>query len=288
MDIALQLFINSLAAAALYALLGMSFSFVYSPTKFFNLAHGAIAVFGGYMVFLFHQRLNWNLYAAIVLSIILAGIAGWMLEVALYQPLRRKKVSNMILLVASLGAFTAMQALLAIAFTSQFISLFTDVAGQVVYQIGPAAITQIQVLMITAAIAVLIFLSFILKKTVFGKTLRAISDDEEVSKIVGINTDKTIGWTFFIGSCIAGLAGILVGFDSGLVPTMGLPLLLGGVIASIVGGMGSVWGGFLGGLLSALVANFGVWKISGEWKDTILFGVLILFLIFRPRGILNR
>jgi len=130
-------------------------------------------------------------------------------------------------------------------------------------------------------------LILLLYKTKFGKAVRAINDDEEVAKIVGINTNKIIGYVFFIGSAIAGLAGILVGFDTGIEPTMGLNLLIKCVIASIVGGVGNIYGGVLGAFLLGFVENFGIWKISGEWKDAIAFGLLILFLIFRPRGIMN-
>ena len=121
----------------------------------------------------------------------------------------------------------------------------------------------------------------------FGKSVRAVSDDEEVAKIVGINTERVIGWIFFIGSAVAGLAGILVGFDTGIQPTMGLNLLLKGIIAAIVGGVGNIWGALLGAILLGFVENFGIWKISGEWKDAIAFVLLILFLIFRPKGIIK-
>ena len=120
------------------------------------------------------------------------------------------------------------------------------------------------------------------------EVIKAISDDEEVAKIVGINTNKIIGRVFFIGSAIAGLAGILTGFDIGIEPTMGMSLLLKGVIASIIGGVGSVYGGVIGAFLLGFVENFGIWKISGEWKDAIAFSVLILFLLFRPNGILKK
>jgi branched-chain amino acid transport system permease protein len=109
-----------------------------------------------------------------------------------------------------------------------------------------------------------------------------------VAKIVGINTKKVIGWVFVIGSAIAGLAGILIGFDTGIEPTMGMSLLLKGVIASIIGGIGNVYGGVLGAFFLGFIENFGIWKISGEWKDAIAFGVLIIFLLFRPQGILRK
>lgn len=193
----------------------------------------------------------------------------------------------MVLLVASLGAMTALQAIVAILFSSQFKTLSQGVGTQKIFQVFGGVITQTQVVILLTAIFVMVGLALLLYKTQFGKAVRAISDDEEVARIVGINTNKIIGYVFFIGSAIAGLAGILVGFDTGIEPTMGLSLLLKGVIASIVGGVGNIYGGVLGGFLLGFVENFGILKISGEWKDAIAFGLLIIFLIFRPRGIMN-
>ena len=156
------------------------------------------------------------------------------------------------------------------------------------YEIGGGVITQVQVIILGLSILIMFSLAILLKFTRFGKAVRAISDDEEVSKIVGIDTNKIIGRIFFIGSAIAGLSGILVGFDTGIEPGMGLSLLLKGVIASIIGGIGNVYGGLLGAFLLGFIENFGIWKISGEWKDAIAFGVLLVFLLFRPQGIIKK
>ena len=193
----------------------------------------------------------------------------------------------MVLLVASLGVFTALQAFIAILFTSQFQTLSMGSAARV-YEIFGAVITQVQLIILLCGIAITLLLALTLKKTLFGKAVNAVADDEEVSKIVGINTDKIIGAVFFIGSMIAGLAGMLVGFDTGIEPTMGMSLLLKGIIAAIIGGIGNIYGALVGGLILGFVENFGIWKISGEWKDAIAFGLLIIFLLFRPRGILQR
>ena len=172
-------------------------------------------------------------------------------------------------------------------FTSQFQTL-SSAASDVVYTIAGASITQTQLVIFGSAIGILILLVLLLKRTMFGKSIRAISDDEEVAKIAGINTEKIIAWTFFIGSSVAGLAGVLIGFDTGIQPTMGLQILLKGVIAAIVGGIGDIYGAVLGAVLLGFVENFGIWKISGEWKDSIAFALLILFLIFRPQGIMKK
>jgi branched-subunit amino acid ABC-type transport system permease component len=288
MDIVPQLIINSIIAGSLYALVALGFNFIYGATRFFNLAHGAIAVAGGYTVYFFTKTLGWSAIPAVILGLLVAGLIGYLSERFIYRPLRNRKSSHMILLVASLGVLTALQAVIAMLFTSQFQTL-----GQVnninrTFNIFGGVITEIQLIMLFTVIITMILLALILKFTFFGKSVKAISDDEEVSRIVGINTNMVIGIVFFIGSALAGLAGILAGYDTGLEPTMGMSLLLKGVIASIIGGIGNVYGGVLGAFLLGFVENFGIWKISGEWKDAIAFGLLIIFLLFRPQGIFGR
>jgi branched-chain amino acid transport system permease protein len=191
-------------------------------------------------------------------------------------------------LVASLGVLTALQAIVAILFTSQFQTLGRIDSTNRTFNIFGGVITEIQLIMLVSVILVMVGLALLLRFTFFGKSVKAISDDEEVSRMVGINTNMVVGVVFFIGSAIAGLAGILSGYDTGLEPTMGMSLLLKGVIASIIGGIGNVYGGVLGAFLLGFVENFGIWKISGEWKDAIAFGLLIIFLLFRPHGIFGR
>jgi len=283
-----QLVVNSIIAGSIYTLVALGFNLIYGATKFFNLAHGALAAVGGYTVFFFFKELGWNVYLAVALGVILAGFIGYLLDKFIYFPLRRRGASGMVLLVASLGAFTAIQAIIAILFTSQFQTLARNVGGQTIYEITNAVITQTQVIILVLGLVILAALAWVLKYTLFGKAVKAISDDEEVARIVGINTNKIIGWVFFIGSAIAGLAGIMVGFDTGIEPVMGMALLLKGVIGAIIGGVGSLIGGVLGSFLLGFVENFGIWKISGEWKDAIAFLLLIVFLLFRPKGIVQK
>lgn len=288
MEIISQLIINSIIAGSVYALVALGFNLIYGATKFFNLAHGVMAAIGGYAVFYFGKTLGIDIYLSIAIGILLAGLIGYSLDKLVYLPLRKRKASNMVMLVASLGVFTVLQAVIAILFTSQFQVLYKNVADQRIYEIFGGSITQTQVVILISAVTIFVGLVLLLKHTMFGKAVRAISDDEEVAKIIGINTNKIIGRIFFIGSAIAGSAGILVGFDTGIEPTMGLSLLLKGVIAVIIGGIGNIYGGVLGAFLLAFVENFGIWKISGEWKDAIAFVVLIIFLLFRPQGIIKK
>ncbi|MBU1951661.1 branched-chain amino acid ABC transporter permease [Patescibacteria group bacterium] len=288
MGILPQLILNSIIAGAIYTLVALSFNLIYSTTKFFNLAHGVMAAIGGYAVFYFSKTLGLDIHIAIVLGVILTGFVGFGVDKFIYLQLRKRKASNMVLLVASLGVMTALQAIIAILFSSRFKTLSGNIDTQKIFTILGGVITQTQLVILLSAVLIMAGFVIFLYKTQFGKTVRAISDDEEVARIIGINTNKIIGYIFFIGSAVTGFTGILIGFDVGIEPTMGLSLLLKGVIASIVGGVGNIYGGVLGAFLLGFVENFGIWKISGEWKDAIAFALLIVFLIFRPRGIMNK
>ncbi len=288
MDILPQLIVNSIIAGAIYTMVALGFNLIYGTVKFFDLGYGALTAVGGYGVFYFYKKLGFHISISIILGALIAGLIGYLIYRFVYAPLRERKSTSMVLLVAALGAFTAIQAIIAIFFTSQFQTLTQSAGADRVFDIFGGIITQVQLIILVTGLVIMVVMALVLKYTMFGKAVKAVGDDEEVSKIVGIDTRKVIGKVFFIGSAIAGLAGILVGFDTGIEPTMGLSLLLKGVIASIIGGIGNIYGGVLGAFFLGFIENFGIWKISGEWKDAIAFGVLIIFLLFRPQGILRR
>lgn len=121
-----------------------------------------------------------------------------------------------------------------------------------------------------------------------GKAIRAVADDPVGASVSGIYPEKTILYSFGIGSLLAGMAGVLISLETNIEPTMGFNAILKGIIAAIIGGIGSIPGAVLGGFFLGIVENFGIWKIQAGWKDTISFAVLIVFLLFRPGGILGK
>lgn len=283
-----QLIANSLIAGSIYALAAMSFNFIYSVSRTFNLAHGALGAVAAYGVFFLAVRTNVPVGIAIVFGILSAALVGFMLERAVYRPLRGRRASNYVLLIASLGVSVALEALIALMFSSHFYTLSSvDFLGDAISAMG-VSVTGVQILMLVSAVLFFVFFWALLSFTSFGKAVRAIADDEEVARIVGIDTNHIISMVFVLGSAIMGFAGVLAAFDTGLEPHMGFLLLLSAAIASIVGGVGSVYGAFWGAYLIGFAENFGVWFVSGEWKYAIGFGILILFLLFRPQGILGK
>ena len=212
---------------------------------------------------------------------------GLALYRGLYVYMRERARSPLIMLVASLGILLAITALIVIVFQSAPRPL-PDAFGSTPWNIAGARIKGFNVFAVGVALAGFAGMWFLLKMTSFGRAVRAIGDDEEVSKVVGINTTVIIAAVFFIGAVYAAMAGILTGHDTAVQPRMGLLLLLKGWIASVVGGIGNIYGAIVGGFVLGLVEQFGIWDLAGEWKDAISFVLLILFLSFWPQGLLPR
>ncbi len=288
MEIVPQLILNSLIAGSIYAMLTLGFNLTYGTAKFIDMGYGVLTVIGGYSVFYFSKMLGLPLWLGAILGIVLSGLVSFLASTIIYKPLRARKASGAVLLIASLGVLTALQAVIAILFTSQFQTLSGLLSGNRIFELFGGTFTAVQLAIFGIGAALFCLLAFLLKYTLFGKAVTAISDDEEVSKIVGINTDAVLGRVFFISGAIGGLGGILIGLDTGIEPIMGLPWLLVAVVAAIVGGIGNIYGGIAGAFLLAFAENFGIWKIAGEWKSAIAFGILILFLIWRPKGLFPR
>lgn len=151
-----------------------------------------------------------------------------------------------------------------------------------------AVITDIQILLFISSCLLLAALWAIVDRTKMGKAIRAVADDPVGASVSGIYPERVILYAFGIGSALAGMAGVLISLETNIEPTMGMNAILKGIIASIIGGIGSIPGAVLGGFFLGIIENLGIWKIQAGWKDTISFVVLILFLLFRPEGILGK
>jgi branched-chain amino acid transport system permease protein len=242
---------------------------------------------GAYFAYLFHILLGLPLIIAVALSVASCAVLGSLIEMYIYRPLRKTKASAMALLLSSLGIYIVLQNMISMMFGDDTKSIRT---GDVVegLNVFGARITPIQILIICSGMVLVVMVAVFLKKSKTGKAMRAVANDPELADISGVESSGIILRTFLMGSALAGVAGILVSLDVDMTPTMGMNALMMGVVAMIVGGAGSIPGVALGALLLALAQNFGVWKISSQWQDTIAFVILLVFLLFRPEGFFGR
>lgn len=281
-----QFILNGLIAGSIYALIAIGFTIIYRTVKFFNLSHGIVYTAGAYFCYTLFRTLNLEFTTSFFLSVILAGLLGLATDRIVYYPLRQQKSSNLILLLTSFGVFIFIQNIIQLIYGAQILTLRTDPI-KVGHSIFGAIITDNQIVILVTSILLMLTLWIFVRKTKLGKALQAVSDDPVAASVVGINPEKTIMLAFAIGSALAGAAGILISLETNLEPAMGFMAILKGIIASIVGGIGSIPGAMFGGFFLGLAENLGIWKLPAAWKDSIAFLILIIFLLWRPQGILG-
>ena len=281
-----QLIINAVIAGCIYALVAIGFTIIYRTVKFFHFAHGVVYAAGAYLAYSFVVSLGINPIISFFLAATIAGLIGIIIDRLVYKPLRKQKAPNLVFLIASFGIFIFIQNLLQLIYGAQIFTIRTGPVKEGHHFLG-AVITDTQILILVVSIALCFGLWLFVKKTKLGKAMRAVADDPLAASVVGINLERIILAAFAIGSVLAGAAGILISLETNIEPTMGMNAILKGIIASIIGGIGSIPGAMFGGLFLGIAENLGIWKISAGWKDCIAFAILIIFLLFRPGGIMG-
>jgi len=282
----IQLLANGIVAGSAFALVGLGFALVYNTTKFFHFAHGALYTLGAYLALFFWQHLGWPPLPSGLLAVLLTGAVGWLFGRFVFQSLRWRQAGPLICLLASLGTMIALQNLIALLAGEESRTLRRAAVIEGFDLLG-ARITQVQAVIALVCAGLYAGTWWAISYTRMGRSLRAVANDVDLATVVGVNTDRAILLTFVAGAGLAAVAGILVGCDTDLTPAMGFQALLMGVVAVVCGGLKTIVGAAVGGLFIGIVQSFGVAYMPTQWKDAIVFTVLILFLIFRPLGILG-
>jgi len=238
-------------------------------------------------VFSIHNETGILFSLSTTYGIVIGVFIACLFEICIYKQLRYKKSSSIIFLITSLGVYVLLQNFISLIWGDETLSLRKRIVKEGINVFG-GYITGIQLITIIVAVILLFCLTVFMKKTKCGKTIQAVSKDKELSSLCGINIDRIILIVFAIGSALAGIAGILYALDVDMNPTMGMRPLMMGVVAMIIGGVGSISGTALGALMLGMAQNLGVWKISSQWQDAIAFGILLVFLLFKPEGIFGK
>lgn len=280
----LQLLINGIIVGSLYALLGISFTAIFAPTKIFHFMHASVYVFAGYFLYQFAMGWGWPLPVSILVSVLLSGIMGVLAERVIYSPLRTVGAGPMEMLLSSFGGYVVLQNLILLIWKSDPRTVKIPEVLKNGIPVGLLTFTPLDIITIITSGAALSGIILFMRYTKIGKAMRAVENDPMGATIIGIPTQRVRFVSFFLGSVLVALAAAFIVMDKGLEPTIGVNAVLVATVAMIVGGVGSYTGAALAGLMIGIAENLGIWQIPSEWKNTITFCVLVLFILFRPRG----
>jgi branched-chain amino acid transport system permease protein len=288
-----QLIWNGLFVGAFYALVALGYSMVYGIIKLLNFAHGDIYMLGAFSGFAMLGLLGGltssasmlALLIVLVLAMLVTGLFGLGLERVAYRPLRGSPRLSVLI--------TAVGASFAIEYGTRLVAgpnpkvYEVRLNGNAIEVLG-ARLTLQQVALVVIAVVLMLGLQYLVMKTSTGRAMRAIAQDPKASLFMGINVNAVISRTFFLGSALAGAAGVMAGAYYGKVDfLMGFIIGLKAFTAAVIGGIGNIKGAMLGGLTLGLLESFGTNWLGGQWRDVFAFGFLILFLVVRPTGILG-
>ena len=277
-----QLIANGIIAGSIYAMFAVGLAMVYGVFKFINFSHGELITWGAYLALMFSSPpFSLPLYFAAIPALLITVGIGLAQDFFVYRPLRQ---SNPIaILIASIGLSYLLRNAIRLCWGSDLQTFDLPLSRGIIF-LG-IYMTKAQILMMLSALIFLGILYFLLTRTLLGKSLRAVSDNMELSGIMGINMKKVTCTIWVLASVFAGSGGILLALDTNLDPMMGMNSLIKAFAAVLLGGAGNVWGALIGGLFIGAAENISVAFISPDYKDFISFGLIFVLLLFKPRGI---
>ena len=278
--------INGLRTGSIYALIAIGYTMVYGIAKMINFAHGDIIMVGAYALYFSISVLGLPVPVALVITVIVCAVLGVVIEKVAYKPLR--SAPPLAVLITAIGMSFFLQSASLLIFGSTPIP-FQSVIPNVNISVGPVVISSITVVTLIVTAIAMILLTLFVNKTNMGSAMRAVSEDKGAAELMGINVNSTISLTFAIGSALAAVAGVLyICQYQSMKPTLGALPGIKAFVAAVLGGIGSIPGAMLGGILLGLIESVSKAYISTELADAIVFGVLIVVLLFRPSGLLGK
>ena len=281
--------VNGLSLGSVYAIIALGYTMVYGISKMLNFAHGDVIMIGAYISFCATSYLHLNPWLALLMAVAVCTVMGILIEGLAYKPLRG--TSSLAVLITAIGVSYFLQNSALLIWGSApkvFTSIVSGSKGIRLFD-GQLTITAEAILTMIAAIIIMVCMTLFTSGTKMGKAMRAVSEDNGAAQLMGINVNSTISMTFAIGSGLAAIAGVLLCSSyPALMPTTGAMPGIKAFTAAVFGGIGSIPGAMLGGILLGIIEIFGRAYISSELSDAIVFGVLIIVLLVKPTGLLGK
>ncbi|SDG85498.1 branched-chain amino acid transport system permease protein [Selenomonas sp. WCT3] len=282
----LQQLVNGISLGSIYALIALGYTMIYGIIKLINFAHGDIYMVGAYIGFYAITQAHLSIVPALIISFVVTGILGMVVEKLAYKPLRHAPRISVLITAIGVSFFLEYTSMYFVSPTPRtFPALFGDVA----IELGGIVINGQQMLILGITTILMIVLTYVVHRTKTGKAMRAASFDTETAQLMGIDSDRIISITFGIGSALAAVAGVLVGvYYNSIDPLMGIMPGLKAFVAAVLGGIGILPGAVVGGLILGIVEAFVSGFVSSTFRDAAAFAILILVLLFKPTGIFGK
>ncbi|BBA92237.1 MULTISPECIES: branched-chain amino acid ABC transporter permease [Streptococcus] len=288
----LQQLVNGLILGSVYALLALGYTMVYGIIKLINFAHGDLYMMGAFMGYFLLNHLTFiadggiRFFVALILAMLGTAILGVFIEFLAYRPLRNS--TRIAALITAIGVSFFLEYTMIKFFTAD-VKAFPQAIEAVTFQLGPISITNIQLIILGVSLALMVALQLIVKRTKMGKAMRAVSVDSDAAQLMGINVNRTISFTFALGSALAGAAGVLLGlYYNQIEPLMGMTPGLKAFVAAVLGGIGIIPGAALGGFVIGIIETLTYVISLDTFRDAVVYTVLIIILLVRPSGILGK
>ena len=280
--------LNGISLGSVYAIIALGYTMVYGIAKMLNFAHGDIIMVGSYVAFIAINSMGLPVPVSILLSVVVCTVLGMVIERVAYKPLRH--ASKLAVLITAIGASYFLQNVALLIFGANTKS-FTSIVGNGSVQLagGALSVTMVTIVTVIACVVIMIGLMAFMKYSKAGHAMLAVSEDDGAAQLMGINVNATIALTFAIGSGLAAIAGVLLcsAYPS-LTPYTGSMPGIKAFVAAVFGGIGSIPGAFIGGILLGVIEILGQAYISSQLADAIVFAVLIVVLVVKPTGLLGK
>ncbi len=284
----LQHFINGMSIGAVYAIIALGYTMVYGIAKMLNFAHGDVIMVGAYIAFCVTNYLGMPAIVSVIAAMVVCTLLGILIEGLAYRPLRG--TSSLAVLITAIGVSYFLQNAAQLIW-GETTKSFTSVVTMAPIKLfdGRLVITGEVLLTLSVSVLVMVGLTMFTGKTKMGKAMRAVAEDREAAQLMGINVNRTISTTFAIGSALAAVAGVLLcSTVPTLQPTTGSMPGIRAFTAAVFGGIGSIPGAMIGGVVLGLIETFCKAYISTQFSDAIVFLVLIIILLVKPAGLLGK
>lgn len=283
----LQQLINGLQTGSIFALIALGYTMVYGIAKMINFAHGDVIMVGAYSLYVLVELVKMPAIPAVMITILVCSLLGVTIEKIAYKPLR--KAPSLAVLITAIGVSFFLQSLALLIFKPNP-RPFPSIIKVRSLIIGDVTIQGITLVTLVVTTVCMVVLTLFINKTKMGRAMRAVSEDKAAAQLMGINVNRTISMTFAIGSALAAVAGILYICQYGSVkPTLGALPGIKAFVAAVLGGIGSVPGAMLGGLLLGVIESLALAYLpKSDLADAIVFGVLVLVLLVKPSGLLGK